>query len=394
MRGGTVMKKLFVLLVCLLAIVPVALAQTLTSGDYQYTLTEDHEAVITGYTGAETVLIIPASLDGYPVIGLGNRSFSGTAVERVTVPEGVREIQHMAFAQTPLQEVSLPSTLRYLGSGVFNDTPMTTLVLPEGLEELACAPVTNRVLETYVWPYSLKKVNVGTYSPSVLEPDIPADHPCFMYVDGMLIDKTTMTLVGYQNKRPDSALTIPEGVRRLGAHAIDDAYNLKSLTLPSTLEVIESDAIVRSNIQELVLPEGLQKIASGGINRNAVDAVVLPHLSIVIEEGGLGGAPFSVINTEPGLMRLEDGMLIHTAEKRLVGYTPAAAKSRVTLPAGIESIDALAFARNTTIVYLTIPEGVKRIGSNAFYSCDNLVSVTFPSPWRALRIRPSISARP
>ena len=50
--------------------------KTYTSGDYSYTLSEDEcgnsVAVIIGYTGLETSIMVPSELDGYKVVSIGN----------------------------------------------------------------------------------------------------------------------------------------------------------------------------------------------------------------------------------------------------------------------------------------------------------------------------------
>lgn len=53
--------------------------KTYTSGDYSYTLSEDEcgnsVAVIIGYTGLETSIMVPSELDGYKVVSIGNKAF-------------------------------------------------------------------------------------------------------------------------------------------------------------------------------------------------------------------------------------------------------------------------------------------------------------------------------
>jgi len=68
------------------------------SGDYRYTLLPGGGAEITRYSGKETDLIIPAQLDGHPVISIGKTAFAlcSSAIS-ITVPEGVKCIAERAF---------------------------------------------------------------------------------------------------------------------------------------------------------------------------------------------------------------------------------------------------------------------------------------------------------
>jgi len=59
----------FAAILALLLFVP-ANASAATSGDWQYT-TQGGKAVITKYTGSETVVTTPEELGGYPVSEIG-----------------------------------------------------------------------------------------------------------------------------------------------------------------------------------------------------------------------------------------------------------------------------------------------------------------------------------
>ncbi len=95
------MKKLLALIlsvVLLLLVVPTVSADT--SGDFTYTAW-DGKATITGYYGSETVLEIPATLEGYPVTAIGDYAFYGcTSLADITLPDSVTEIGENAFYNT------------------------------------------------------------------------------------------------------------------------------------------------------------------------------------------------------------------------------------------------------------------------------------------------------
>lgn len=48
---------------------------TKTSGDYEYTVSEDGTAEITAYNGNEENVVIPSVLDGYAVTVIGENGF-------------------------------------------------------------------------------------------------------------------------------------------------------------------------------------------------------------------------------------------------------------------------------------------------------------------------------
>jgi len=59
---------------CLPPLAATAYAQT--SGDYEYSMNPDGTVTIETYTGTETELVIPSTLDGYLVTGINSFSSS------------------------------------------------------------------------------------------------------------------------------------------------------------------------------------------------------------------------------------------------------------------------------------------------------------------------------
>ena len=113
-----------------------------SSGDFTYTL-EGDSCVITGYTGTETDVVIPAQLDGYPVTAIADWAFDGWA---------------------ELASVQFPESLQTIGRYAFrNCTSLTELVLPEGLEEIESSAFSGCTgLERVDFPATL--TTMGYYS--------------------------------------------------------------------------------------------------------------------------------------------------------------------------------------------------------------------------------------
>ena len=70
---------------------------TAAESDFTYT-TVDNTAMVTGYTGSETELVIPDTLGGYTVTSIGNRAlWQNQTFVSVTIPETVTSIEEYAF---------------------------------------------------------------------------------------------------------------------------------------------------------------------------------------------------------------------------------------------------------------------------------------------------------
>ena len=93
---------------------------------------QDGKAVITGFSGASTLVSIPATLDGHPVTAIGERAFEGQNVAAVVLPEGLETIGWFAFyGCSALIDVTVPASVTSIGYAVFDGCPNVTLICPK-----------------------------------------------------------------------------------------------------------------------------------------------------------------------------------------------------------------------------------------------------------------------
>ena len=87
----------------------VSVAFAAVDGDYTYTVS-DGKATVTVYRGSDAAVVVPDTLGGYPVVGIGGDAFrSNTALTGVTLPAAVTAIGDAAFADcTALAQEASP----------------------------------------------------------------------------------------------------------------------------------------------------------------------------------------------------------------------------------------------------------------------------------------------
>ena len=118
----TVSLSAAVLAACLTAPAAFAAETTPPTSDYTYTITKDDTVTITGYTGSDTVLTVPATLDSSPVTEIAADAFAEqTKLTSVTLPDGLRKIADDAFFNcTSLETLTLPDSVTSLTGAAFS----------------------------------------------------------------------------------------------------------------------------------------------------------------------------------------------------------------------------------------------------------------------------------
>ncbi|MDR0312899.1 MAG: leucine-rich repeat protein [Treponema sp.] len=82
--------------------------------------TENSGITITGYTGELTDVIIPASINGLPVVAIGDRAFSYNQLTSISLPGALTFIGPLAFYGNPLTSEVIPDSIRTLYDNSFD----------------------------------------------------------------------------------------------------------------------------------------------------------------------------------------------------------------------------------------------------------------------------------
>ena len=92
---------------------------------------ENGKAIITGYDGSSTLVTVPALLDGYPVVAIGERAFEGKPVAAVVLPDGLEAVGWFAFYNCDaLLSITIPASVTSIGYAVFDGCPHVSLACP------------------------------------------------------------------------------------------------------------------------------------------------------------------------------------------------------------------------------------------------------------------------
>ncbi len=297
---------------------------------YTYHFVTRDTIEITSYSGYETEVVVPATIDGYTVVGI--QSFHATegysdpnvVVRKVTLPDTVTYIADGAFydsddwsakTHSALREIVLPESLKTIGKNAFyHNYYLQKIDIPAGVTEIgsgAFAACTNLSDITIRGEHTLlhggafgarTSYSVGTFAGQLsalyndwLYDDSASD---FFIWNGQLlaykgesktpvIPDTVQTIGADAFWRTDiTGVTIPAGVREIGPSAFCESTALTAVDIPGSVERIDNNAFCDcTGMTSVKLNKGLKVIGEGGFNDcEGLTSLVLPEGLTTLEE--------------------------------------------------------------------------------------------------------------
>lgn len=144
---------------------------------YTYTVS-DGKAYIFEYEGSGGDIVVPRTLGGYPVCGIGGRAFAGTDITSVTVHSGIEYAANEAFASCQsLVSVEFEGEATTFGAGIFAGcSALKSVILPSALASIPSDAFTGcSSLDNIILPDTLEIIEAyAFYETAIKEITIPA----------------------------------------------------------------------------------------------------------------------------------------------------------------------------------------------------------------------------
>lgn len=312
-------RRLFSLIIALLLFLTNSyVSANAESYEYQYSLRDDSTIEITGikvsmFTSYIDELIIPDSIEGYPVTSIADEAFASISITSVKIPDSVIEIGINPF-QSGLSTIALsPSHPVFaLIDGVLFRKADKRLIcypsrkideayaIPQGIEIIGAKsfcfannlkdisiPNTVVSIEDFAFSYcqEIKSIlipssvsNIGInpflYCEELVELNVDSSNQYFWSYDNVLFDRKDQSLIcfpyalssysslitHYRSKQLKS-YEIPYGIETIKANAFAGCDGFEEIIIPNTVDQIEEYAFYRcSNLEQLVLPDTVRQI--------------------------------------------------------------------------------------------------------------------------------------
>lgn len=221
---------------------------------------------ITKYTGTESTVILPSTINSWPVTKIGEDALKdNTTITSVTIPDSVTEIGSNAFADcTNLTSVNYEGDWSNLtiqsGNPAVQDAANAPLFDFEFTPDNTAVIVTN-------YKYNGAAADVTIPSRYKGKPVTTIGHAAFFNsaVTSVTIPDsvTSISDSAFINCPQLTNISIPNSVTYIGFSAFNSCTSLKSITLPSSLSTIQSYAFCNcGNLETIRIPVSVTSIGN------------------------------------------------------------------------------------------------------------------------------------
>ena len=344
-----------------------AVWEIIPESDYTYTENTDGTLTITGYTGSDTEVEIPAEIDGKLVTVIGGNLFDGnTSITRVIIPAGVTSIELYAFRNcTSLTSITIPESVTDIGSYIFQGCSGLETAGPLG---------------------SGSNIEFGWTS------EIPGR--AFARCVGLtsIIIPDTITNIGarsFQNCTSLTNLVIPDSVRTIGDYAFNACTSLTSIIIPDSVTSIGSFVFSGCrNLTSVTIPSSVITIGNHSFqNCSALKTAGPIGSGSNIEFGWTEAIPEASFSYSTGLESIIIPETVTTIEES--AFMGCSNLTKIELPDNVISIDYRAFYDCSGLADICLPVSLASIGDKAFYRCTNIANVYYlgsQSQWNDIAI--------
>ena len=308
----------------------------------------DNGCTIVAYSGEDTDISIPSTLDGHTVVGIGGD---------IEPSEGLHLSFWAPFYCADITSVVIPDTVQYIGPLAFNACAnLTSVDFGNGVKYLDD--------QCFCMCKSLTSIDIPA---SMTSSDAYADIPF-----SLCSSIKTATIEDGGVKIPDSLfynctalekIKIPNGIKVIGDRAFGACDSLSEITIPDSVQTIDDYAFGSCvSLETITIPNSVKTIGVGVFEATSLKEITIPDLVQTINESSFSECSSLMSITIPSSVRSINAQ----------AFFGCTALEEITMPNSVQSIGETAFAECTSLKKITMTDSVKSIGAGAFYGCTSL----------------------
>ncbi len=326
-------------------------------------------AIVSGVTQSGTVLEIPETLGGYPVVAIS--SLCGGDYAEIIIPDSVTALSDNMLGSycDGLRKITIGSGVEALNNKLFvsafeleefiiseNNPEYTSvdgIVYDKDVTKMVAIPEAKTT--THIVPETVTDIELYMNGSYKFKIELRNSNTGYVYEDGILYnaDKTIV-----YNCDPDKtgSYVMPDSVEEIGRTAFMNS-NLSEVVVSNKVEDIVYYAFAESkSLEKVVLPDTLTSISESAFEGCAtLSDINLPSSLTVLEQRAFA---------KSGILKAVIPAGVKVIEYEAFAYSTL---DEVTLSEGIEEIEYGAFEK-TKIKSVKIPDSMRKIDGSAFYA--------------------------
>lgn len=243
-----------------------------SKGELTYSIYSDH-AVLKSYKGNDKTLTIPEKVKNVPVTDIESKVFDkDSKVGTLVISNPDTEFGYASFKGANIDKVQLPDGLKNIGDEVFADSKITEINIPSSVERIATHAFSNcGMLRSMILPASIKEIKAGAFAYCWFDEfKFDGENPDYKIENGALYSKDGKIM--YARTDNEDEIQIPDGVEEIAPWGCtsgvfyDADYNnigestLKNISFPETLKKIGNCAFRGCMLKKIKLPESVESV--------------------------------------------------------------------------------------------------------------------------------------
>jgi hypothetical protein len=315
-------------------------------------------AVITGYKGTAIDVVVPSTIEGYPVTELADECFKGTKIISIKLSNGLTTIGEDCFLNcNSLKMINLPDTLTYLGASAFQGTSsLISITIPECVKTFG-----NDLSEFKNWTglfggSGVKKIVFSGFRETVSSSIFKNLEGIRSPYSGLLTSHGSCEEIvlpnglkqiednSFYNLNKLMKINIPDSVTRIGANAFKNCTSITTIIIPNSVTEIGESAFENTGLTKIIIPNSVKEIG----------------MKVFVDCKNMTSATLP-----DGLTEISRSLFNRTALKE------------INIPSTVAIIGVFAF-RETPLEGISLPVSLKEIQGGAFWNCSELKNIAIP----------------